>query len=236
MTQLPCYNTAMNQQDSRQSLELQPNNNSSTTTSVPDAGSSQTAMELHQSSVQKYPDLNLSKDEYVISVIKRHPIGLAQLWLGVVVVIALLIGFMALFFADPGGVGSSITLGNSQLKPIIALVLLGICLLAVAGGMVGTYVYQKNTMYLTNESVIQNIQTSLLSNREQTVSLENVEDVSYLQSGALSHFFNFGSIRLSTRGDETTYRMNYVAYPKRQIAVLNNAVEDFMNDRPVSQH
>ena len=44
---------------------------------------------------------------------------------------------------------------------------------------------------------------------------------------------NYGMIRLSTEGDETTYRFSYVANPKEQIAVLNNAVESFKNGRPV---
>jgi hypothetical protein len=38
---------------------------------------------------------------------------------------------------------------------------------------------------------------------------------------------------LSTEGDETTYRFNYVTNPKYYIAILNNAVEAFKNGRPV---
>jgi hypothetical protein len=90
-----------------------------------------------------------------------------------------------------------------------------------------------NKFFLTNESVIQEIQTSLFSHHEQTVSLANIEDASYLQQGIIQTMFNYGSIRLSTEGDETTYRFNYVTNPKQQIATLNNAVEAFKNGRPV---
>jgi hypothetical protein len=38
---------------------------------------------------------------------------------------------------------------------------------------------------------------------------------------------------LSTEGDETTYRFNFVADPKRHIAILNDAVEAFKNGRPL---
>lgn len=92
----------------------------------------------------------------------------------------------------------------------------------------------QNRFFLTNESVIQEIQISLFSKREQTVSLMNIEDSSYSQKGILQTLFNYGSIRLSTEGDETTYRFNYVADPKNQVAVLNNAVEAFKNGRPVT--
>jgi hypothetical protein len=81
--------------------------------------------------------------------------------------------------------------------------------------------------------VIQEIQVSLFSRHEQTVSLVNIEDASFRQQGIIQTMFNYGSIRLSTEGDETTYRFDYVADPKQQIATLNNAVEAFKNGRPV---
>ena len=91
-----------------------------------------------------------------------------------------------------------------------------------------------NRFFLTNESVIQEIQTTLLAHHEQTVSLANIEDASYQQAGIFQMMFNYGSIRLSTEGDETTYRFYYVSNPKVQIAILNNAVEAFKNGRPVT--
>ena len=108
-------------------------------------------------------------------------------------------------------------------------------LLVLIGGYIVIWVYLSNQFFLTNESVIQEIQTSLLSRHEQTVSLDNIEDASYRQAGILQTLLNYGSIRLSTEGDETTYRFNYVADPKRQIAILNNAVEAFKHGRPVEE-
>ena len=65
------------------------------------------------------------------------------------------------------------------------------------------------------------------------MSLANIEDASFYQQGILQQIINYGSIRLSTQGDETTYHFTYVANPKRHIATLNNAVEAFKNGRPV---
>jgi uncharacterized membrane protein YdbT with pleckstrin-like domain len=106
-------------------------------------------------------------------------------------------------------------------------------LLFLIGGYIAVWVYRNNTFFLTNESVIQEIQTSLFSRLEQTVSLVNIEDASFTQKGLLQNLFNYGSIRLSTEGDETTYRFDFVADPKQQIATLNNAVEAFKNGRPI---
>ncbi|MNI85773.1 hypothetical protein D3C73_1427960 [compost metagenome] len=107
-------------------------------------------------------------------------------------------------------------------------------IIAVAfGGFAVIYVYLANKFFLTNESVIQEVQFTLFSRHEQTVSLGNIEDASFRQEGMLQSILNYGSIRLSTEGDETTYRFKYVANPKEQIALLNNAVEAFKHGRPV---
>jgi uncharacterized membrane protein YdbT with pleckstrin-like domain len=101
------------------------------------------------------------------------------------------------------------------------------------GTFVAVWVYLQNQFYLTNESVIQEIQHSLFSRREQTVSLGSIEDASFKQSGILQTLLNYGTIRLSTEGEETTYRFAYVANPRKQVATLNNAIEAFKNGRPV---
>jgi uncharacterized membrane protein YdbT with pleckstrin-like domain len=108
-------------------------------------------------------------------------------------------------------------------------------ILLLIGGYLAAWVYINNRFFLTNESVIQEIQTSIFSRREQTVSLQNIEDSSYRQHGLIQTMFNYGSIRLSTEGDETTYRFDYVANPKREVGILNNAVEAFKNGRPVGE-
>ena len=69
----------------------------------------------------------------------------------------------------------------------------------------------------------------------QTVSLANIEDASYHQGGIIPTLLDYGSIRLSTEGDETTYRFAYVTHPKQEIALLNNAIEAFKNGRPIEE-
>ncbi len=183
----------------------------------------------HEESATRYPLLNLSDGEYVISAVRRHPIGLV----GPVLVTALLVSLlmMGLFNYD----AVTLALGFTELPDFGPILLSGVLaiLLVLVGGYIAIWVYQNNQFFLTNESVIQEIQVSLFARREQTVSLENIEDASYHQRGILQTVLDYGSIRLSTEGDETTYRFSYVASPKRQIAILNNAVEAFKHGRPV---
>jgi hypothetical protein len=63
--------------------------------------------------------------------------------------------------------------------------------------------------------------------------LSDIEDTSYAKNGIFQQIFDYGSIRLSTIGDETTYRFSYVANPEKYLAKLNNAVEAFKNGRTV---
>lgn len=184
----------------------------------------------HEESCRRYPQLNLSEGEYIITDLKRHPIGLAQIWVIAGALILAFIGLGAAFLSNQGDSGG---LNLSQYSGSIVAIMGLFFILILAGAFIATYVYNSNRFFLTNESVIQEIQLGVFSRHEQTVSLGNIEDASYMQNGILQSMFNYGLIRLSTEGDETTYRFNYASDPKRNIAILNNAVESFKNGRPV---
>jgi hypothetical protein len=185
----------------------------------------------HEDSKQRYPFLNLSEGEFVILAVQRHPIGLlipiAATVIGILVVYIL--AFMFIGTLQNGGVALPNTPSGSDIILFASLValLLGIF------GYIYVWVYLQNKFFMTNESVIQEIQHSPFAKHEQTVSLGSIEDASFKQRNILETVLNYGTIRLSTEGEETTYRFHYVSNPKKQIARLNNAVESFKNGRPV---
>ena len=184
----------------------------------------------HEAAKRMYPDLNLSKGEYILAKLQRHPIGL----LAPVGVTTLLLSLLvAAWIMYPVFLERNVTSSGLPSEGAFGGVVVLLGLLAAVFGYIAVWVYMRNTFYLTNESVIQEIQHSLFSKHEQTVSLGSIEDVSFRQTGVLQTMFNYGTIRLSTEGEETTYRFHYVANPKQQVAMLNNAVEDFKNGRPV---
>lgn len=192
------------------------------------------ALRRHDESVKLYPDLNLSRGEFIISAVRRHPIGLISIWLVSALVVVLSLGILGFFFANQGTFLAVFDGGSSTaVMAVFTAVFLLMAAMGVLGGFIATYVYQQNKFFLTNESVVQCIQISIFSRKEQTVSLGNIEDASYRKHGIVQHIFNYGNIRLSTAGDETTYRFSYVKHPKHQIALLNNAVEAFKMGRPV---
>lgn len=187
----------------------------------------------HDESVASYPGLNLSESEYVVTNVPRHSIGLAfpVMMTGLIVVIIL-----SLLFNLPAIAGSLPTGGlgiNYAPFWIGGLLIAGV---ALAGGAIAVWVFRANQLIITNECVLQEVQTGLFAHNEQTTSLGSIEDVSFDQTGLIQMMFNYGSIRLATVGDETTYRFNYVANPKQQVAAINNAVEAFKNGRPLVEY
>lgn len=192
---------------------------------------SETLKIKHERSVEAFPDLNLSHGEFVILCILKHKISL---------VAPLGVSVLALAIILTATLNMNITLGlikNAGLKDPklsdVYLILGWLIILLIIIMYATYYVYLRNRFILTNESIIQETQRGLLSRNEQTVSLANIEDASYTQRGLIQQMFNYGSLRLSTEGDETTYRFNYVSDPREKIGILNNAVEDFKHGRPI---
>ena len=184
----------------------------------------------HEASVRRYPFLNLSEGEFVILDIKRHPIGML-IPIGITGVLLLAIFSFAAIYPSLVETGMSTILPDPIAVVGVALLL---AMIVALGGAAALWVYLQNQFFMTNEAVIQEVQESLFSRHEQTVSLGSIEDASFRQSGIVQLMFNYGTIRLSTEGEETTYVFRYVSSPKTQITRLTNAIEAFKNGRPVT--
>lgn len=185
----------------------------------------------HDRSIARYPHLNLSEGEFVLLDIRRHPIGML-LPVSATSLILVALSMLLVFYPTDIGIGG---LPLPSFEAILWPVLLFMLLVAM-GGLIAVWVYLQNQFYMTNESVIQEIQHSLFSRHEQTVSLGSIEDASFKQHGIVQTLLNYGTIRLSTEGEETTYRFAYVSNPREQVATLNNAIESFKNGRPVDPY
>jgi len=184
----------------------------------------------HEHSRHLYPALNLSAGEYVIVAVRRHPIGLiAPLALGVFLSA---IAFAGLFNFDI--IAERFQLSGAAADPgIFVLPTLLLVILVCLGTYIAYYVYVNNRLYMTNETLIECRQTGLFNRSEHSISLASIEDASYTQTNFLQQVIGYGTIRLSTIGDETTYTFPYVGQPKDLIDRLNTAVEAFKNGRLV---
>ena len=180
----------------------------------------------HIQSQKVFPGLNLSEGDYVISSVRRHPIGLlAPFAVGTLAIAIVLIGLfnydiVVNLFQITGSMASQSTI----FWPVIIFIIF-----VLACEYMAYYIYSSNRFFLTNESIIQQIQTGLFSKSEHIISLGNIEDASYTQNGLIQQLLDYGPIRLSTVGDETTYGFEYAVNPKDVVLMLSGALEEYKN-------
>lgn len=181
----------------------------------------------HKESQHRFPHLALSAGEYVIEEVRRHPIGLLSIWVivGFLVLVALAI---APFYGANLQFLAQIFMTTPEQLPSAALLTIPSLLLAILfglGGVVATIIYNGNKFYITNESIVQYIQTGLFTTKQQVVNLINVEDASSEKVNIIEHLLNYGTLRLSTQGEETIYHFRFVADPPRVVHAINDASE-----------
>lgn len=174
-----------------------------------------TPLDRHAESAKRWPDLNLSDEEYVITAVEKDPIGLFQIWAGAVALIATF-GFIAF--------GPNV---NSFTRIFMVIGFMMLSAATAIGAVLISRIYRGNRLFLTNESVIQETQHSLYSKHEQTASLASVADVRFRQPGFLATSMNYGTIEMTIEGDETDYQFSYVSSPKKVAAQIHNEVEKF---------
>ena len=152
----------------------------------------------HDRSVKDFPYLKLEEDEYVEFAFKRAKICFMLIFGGVaagliVVLAVFLLVIMSQATIDP--------MGRNFMYILLAILVIT----ALIAAYMATMVFKGNKLFLTNKHAIQYIMKSPLATSVNIIDLGSVEDASYSQSGVLQTFFKYGTLRLSTVGDETTY-------------------------------
>lgn len=170
----------------------------------------------HDRSVNDYPDIHFSPTEYVVIDVERSFWGIVKIWLFALLAFFVL-GFVCVLIDQT----SPISLGDPAMMAILSATII----LPLLIGWIGTSVYNQNRFVVTNERIIANIQYTPFAHRNQNIEIEHVEDCSYSQGNPLQILFDYGSIRLSTVGNEQTYLYTYVARPKEQFRIVNNVVQ-----------
>lgn len=182
---------------------------------------------LHEEAKKNYPELSLSPGEYVLETVRRHPIGLIAIWAVAGFLVLLTLGLVPLYAMNIEAVGDFLSVPAQNLPDAAVITTPALILTAffLLGGAIATYVYQQNRFYITTESIIQCVQYSLFNSKRQVVNLINVEDASADQTGILQQVLNYGTLRLSTQGEETIYHFRFVANPNQVVHNINDATE-----------
>lgn len=170
----------------------------------------------HLRSVHDYPNIKFSPTEYVVIDVQRSIWGLVRIWLLALAIFGVMMAVTILV---------SNTMPSSPNWTVMVGLVVGTVVLPLAAGLIGTSIYRHNHLIVTNERVFAEIQNSPFSHRTQNIELEHIEDCSFSQNGIIATMFNYGSIRLSTVGDEQTYLITFVDRPREQFRTINHVVQ-----------
>ncbi|MBP5648222.1 PH domain-containing protein [Candidatus Saccharibacteria bacterium] len=173
----------------------------------------------HERSKKDFPMLNLEDDEYVEFAFKRANICLLLILAGTGVgAIIILLGFLL------------VLLGQSMIdemgKNFLFIMLFALLATVLMVRAVALRTYRGNRLFVTNQRVIQLLMTSLVSSSVNAIDLPSVEDVSFRQDGILPRLFHYGTLRLATVGDETTYTFKYSDITPEDLKAISKMITD----------
>ena len=156
----------------------------------------------HDRSKKDFPLLKLDDDEYIEFAFKRARICLMMIMGGtalglIVVLLAFLLVLMGQAMLDEMG------------KNFLFIILFALLAATTLIGLVSWRVYQGNRLFITNKHAIQMTMESLVSTSFNAIDLSSIEDASFRQDSLMQKLFHYGTFRLSTVGDETTYTFKY---------------------------
>lgn len=156
----------------------------------------------HDRSKKDFPFLTIEDDEYVEFSFKRAKVCLWAILLGtsvglIVILLVFLLTLLKQSMLDEMG------------RNFMFIILTALLAAAVLICMISMMIYRGNRLFITNKRVIQMIMNSPVSTSMNIIDLVSVEDVSFRQDGILQKMFHYGTLRLATVGEETTYTFKY---------------------------
>ena len=173
----------------------------------------------NERSRKDFPFLKLEDDEYVEFAFSRAKICLFMIIGGVA------LGLAAILFAFLVVLMGQDTLDEMG-RNFLYVILMCLVLAAFLIGLVAFVVYRGNKLFITNKHVIQMVMKSPVATSLNMIDLASVEDASFHQNGLLQKLFKYGTLRLATVGDETTYTFEYSDVTPDQVRAISKLVTD----------
>lgn len=156
----------------------------------------------HERSKKDFPSLKLEDDEFVEFALSRAKIYLLMV-LACIAGGAAIVLLIMLFSVTQQNMLDD--MGRNFLYIIVSAIVVA----AIIAGAVALMVYRGNRLFITNKRVIQMVMLSPMATSLNIIDLTSVEDASFSQNGLLQKLLHYGTFRLATVGDETTYTFKY---------------------------
>ena len=173
----------------------------------------------HDRSKKDFPGLRLEDDEYVEFAFKRASICLLMIIVGTgLALIIILLGFLTMLMGQ--------ALLDDIGRNFMYIILVALLAAAIVIGLVALRVYNGNKLFITNKHVIQMLMISPVVSSVNVIDLSSIEDASFRQENILQNLFHYGTFRLSTVGDETTYTFKYSDISGEELNAVTKLITD----------
>ena len=177
----------------------------------------------HERSKRDFPGLKLEDGEYVEYFFKRAKICLWMIWgatfIGLVLILlAFLIVLMNQTVIDEMG------------KNFLFIILFALLATALIIWMIALKIYNGNKLYITNRHAIQMVMNSPVSTSINIINLKSVEDASFRQTNFMQKMFHYGTFRLATVGEETTYTFPYSDISPKELRSVTELISAAKQD------
>ena len=173
----------------------------------------------HERSKKDFPGLKLEEDEYVEFAFSRAKICLMMILGGTAAgLILILLAFLLVILGQ--------AMIDDMGRRFLFIILFALLASALIIGMIALKIYRGNKLFLTNKHVIQMIMNSIVSDSINIIDLASVEDASFRQDSLLQKIFHYGTFRLSTVGDETTYTFKYSDVSSSELKAVTKLITD----------
>lgn len=171
----------------------------------------------HERSKKDFPGLKLEEGEYVEFFFKRAKIVIKLIWgatfAGLVIV---LLGFLVVLMQQDAI--------DEMGRRFLFIILFALLAAAVIIWVLALKIYNGNKLYITNMHVTQMVMNSPVSTSINIIDLKAVEDASFRQKNIFQKLFHYGTLRLSTVGDETTYTFPYSDITTDQLRAVTELI------------
>lgn len=173
----------------------------------------------HERSKKDFPFLTLEDEEYVEFAFKRAKICLLLILCGTsLAIIAILLAFLLTLLEH--------SLLDNMGRDFLFIILLSLLVATVLISIIAIMIYRGNRLFITNRHVIQIIMDSPVSRSVNIIDLSSIEDASFHQNGLMQSFFHYGTLRLATVGDETTYTFRYSDIASDDLRSITKLISD----------
>ncbi len=166
----------------------------------------------------------LEPGETLVTVVRRHPIGIIGIYVEMLTGILLVIGLVILAM-----VGFFFSI-SSQTKGLVAAMGLFVVGFLIAILLISTYVYRQCRLVVTDKSVVQILQRALFNRKISRLSMSNVEDVNVEQQGVLPSMFNYGTLVIQTAGEVDNFVFKFCPTPDQYANRILEARQSYVRN------